>query len=314
MHTTDELNLDYREFEMYEESPKLIEANGRKYIFRRPPDDIRPIFTPTPIMSVLSETNRHKDQIRGVIQGLDLEESRILYMMGCLNLYTYLIAKGWEAIQTTNHPEDFKYQINYDRLQEMVAIADLGELESAFPSTYVVTYLNKYWGFSPVRRTYWGTLEFFRNYLSLFDFERGIYQTRKLTHYKQINYRRLLLTYEVLEEELHSREKHDLLPKHLGTNVVHLYNAVFLGYRKYRRNWRPDLGAPIHEESLQRPIYKDIQKPKVRTVGNKSWSDITGKVWDSTTQSWVVVFNTKDERDAHLAKQHQNINDASKRQ
>jgi len=224
-------------------------------------------------------------------------------MMGCLNMYIYLTAKDWEAILKNPNNESFKYEIDFARLQEMVAIADIGELENAFPSTYAVEYLSKHWGISCTRHSYWGVREFFRNYLSLFDFEPGIYQTRQIPVYKQINYRRMLLVYEVLEEELNEQDKRELLPEHLGCNVVIIYNAVFLGYLKYRREWRFDLGAPIHEDSMQRPINEDIKKPKIRVFGRKSWSELTGKAWDSVNHCWIPWFRTKDELDSYLTQQ-----------
>ncbi|MBU7584144.1 MAG: hypothetical protein KAF91_14735 [Nostoc sp. TH1S01] len=294
----------YETYEQFNSSVKIIESNNKKFIFRLPPPDVRPVFSPAPIISTCSIAKKQKEEVREIIKLLNLKERRILQMMGCLNMYIYLIAKDWEAIQqNTKNSEGFKYQINHNRLHEMVAIADRGELENAFPSTYAVEYLSQYWGISCTRRSYWGVREFFRNYLSLFDFEPGIYQTRAIPIYKQINFRRMLLVYEVLEEELNERNKGDLLPEHLGSNVVHIYNAVFLGYFKYRRNWRFDYGAVIHEETMQRPVNKNIKKPRIRRFGNKSWSELTGKVWDSFDNCWIPWFRTKDELDDHLAKQ-----------
>lgn len=284
-------------------STKLIELNGKKYIFSKPPDNVRPRFSPAPIISTVSEAHRQKEEIRQIIKSLRLKERRILQMMGCLNMYLYLIAKDWQAIQKTHENSGFTYQINHDRLHSMIAFADQGELENSFPSTYVVEYLSEHWNVSCDRRSYWGVREFFRNYLILFDFQPGVFQTRKISLFKQINYRRMLLTYEVLEEELNERSKHDLLPEHLGSNVVNIYNAVFLGFLKYRRKWKFDFGAPIHEDSMQRPIKKDVLKPTVRTLAKKSWSELTGKVWDSEQKRWVRYFKTKNERDTYLSRQ-----------
>lgn len=305
-----ELDPETGEYKICQEShnpQKLIESNGRKYIFRVPPKNVRPIFSPAPIVSTVSEAKRQKEEIRQLIKSLNLDDRRILQMMGCLNMYIYLTAKDWKAILKTKKDEVPNYQINPIPLKEMVAIADRGELENAFPITYALEYLSKHWHISCTRRSYWGVREFFRNYLSLFDFEPGIYQTRQISLYKQINYRRILLAYEVLEESLNEREKSDLLPEHLGSNVVNIYNAVFLGYLKYRRNWRFDLGAPIHEETMQHLTNKDIEKPEVRRLGNKPWCELTGKVLDSTKESWVSYFKTKDERDAYLSRQQEQV-------
>ncbi|MBD2359464.1 hypothetical protein H6G41_33670 [Tolypothrix sp. FACHB-123] len=306
----DELNSALPEYELYNEFNalhKIIKHKGKKYIFNEPPAEVRPVFSPAPIVSTVSEANRQKTQIREFIKARKLNERRILRLMGCLNMYIYLTAKDWKAIkknsQKDSATQEHKYEIDSERLSEMIAIADQGNLENAFPSTYAVEYLKKYWGISCAKRSYYGVREFCRNYLLLFDFNPGEYQTRKIPRFRQINYRRLLLTYEVLEEELNEREKCDLLPEHLGSNVVKIYNAVFLGFLRYRSKWRFDLGAVICEDEMQRPINREIEKPSIREFGNKSWSDITKKVLDQNTQSWVPYFKTKDERDAYLARQ-----------
>ncbi|WP_242056652.1 MULTISPECIES: hypothetical protein [unclassified Nostoc] len=70
-----------------------------------------------------------------------------------------------------------------------------------------------------------------------------------------------------------------------------------------RRNWRFDYGAVIHEETIQRPVNKNIKKPRIRLFGNKTWSELTGKVWDDDQRCWIPWFRTKDELDDHLARQ-----------
>lgn len=163
------------------------------------------------------------------------------------------------------------------------------------------TYLKTYWadGFRD-RASFRGVREFFRTHLSLFDYELGIQKTRETPVLTQINYKRMLVTYEAIEEELSTRHQDEwgntdldsILPSHLGANVVAIFNTAFLGFMKFRRDWRFDFGAVIHEDQMQHDC-SIIETIAQLPIWNKfkSWFDIAKDYRQHNKIAWNAITN-----------------------
>jgi hypothetical protein len=96
----------------------------------------------------------------------------------------------------------------------------------------------------------------------------------------------MLIAYEAIEEELSARHKDEfghtnlsaILPPHMGANVVALFNSAFMGFLKFRRDWRFDFGAVIQEDQMQHDqslVAKATQIPMQQKF--KSWADIAAE-------------------------------------
>ncbi|RUR74925.1 hypothetical protein PCC6912_51030 [Chlorogloeopsis fritschii PCC 6912] len=244
------------------------------------PKSDRSVFTPSSPILTAEHVKAARAELREQIKVQNFTNSRLLQILGSINFHTYHIATAWGAlIKEVEHEEDSKnkvvtYYINRDRLQEMLYTSDQGELEGQFASTEASKYFKRYWPQAcHSRRIFRLCRDFFRC-LGIMDCEPGIARTREIPVTRQINLKRMLILYEVVEDELRARGKEDLLPKHNGANVIRIFDAVFDGVAKFRRpDWKFDLGAYIHQEQLDHTPKREIIKPQV-FVPPTPWREI----------------------------------------
>ncbi len=271
------------------EEPELLHdtptsKKSTRYIFRVPAPSERSPFKPVPPILTISEAHRQRLEVREIIQ--NHPERRLLQMLGVLNFYIYCTAanSSFGAITKINNQNSVTYSIDSQSLSQMLALSDAGLLSGTFPSTFATKYLKTFWGAGFCgRASFRGVREYFRTNLSLFDYQPGIQKTRNTPQITQINYKRMLIAYEAIEEELSARHQDQfghtnleaILPSHMGANVVALFNSTFIGFLKFRRNWRFDFGAVIQEDQMQHDqslIPKATQLPMQQKF--KSWAEI----------------------------------------
>lgn len=269
----------------------ITRPRHRKQITSQPrPGEERKEFIPRLSSVTPSEHRAESEEIRAIVTETSMSNRRILQAMAYLNFLIYTIAKNDQFNGIWR--EGDVYNVDKKTLDSIIAIADDGELTGAFPTTGVCDYMVRHWpNVSFCRSSILNLREYLRSELSLFDFEPGIARTRATPQITQINYKRMLLTYEALENELAYRfpdnEHYKMLPKHKGGNVVKIFDCVFMGYFKYRRNWRLDSGAVIHEEAIafRNTLVNWAYTPWTKL---KSWGEIlktkVNKAWNEQTQ------------------------------
>ncbi|KYC40729.1 hypothetical protein WA1_24120 [Scytonema hofmannii PCC 7110] len=256
-----------------------------------------------------------------------LSTPKLLQLAGMLNFYAYCIVRHYAAADKV----DGKLVIDAAKFENLVALSAAGELTITGAVLYLSDYLQTHWQgayFSPrsIRRC----REFMRDTLRLFNFVPQIEgTTTQPPELRAIDFPRMLLAYEAVESELcnrmylpdgrepHSREElEQCLPKHLGLNMVLLFNHAFKGVAAFRRKDFEQVSSVLQPTCLETTWnrYKGLWKPQpydVKFFGRIGWnrrSRSYERCFDEDV--WLLVRSRFAPWDAialemeHLCKQH----------
>ena len=234
-----------------------------------------------------------------------LPRNRVLQLMALLNSFAYSMSLRYGAIVKVGET----YQTSTSKIKEMAAAckAGLGEMSAAV--LWLSNHLKKNWtgachGPESIRKM----REHMRDKLGLFTFEpRPEGSADGPPEMLNVDVPKMLMIYELCERvyleraEVKSAECSEAspaatgdisfdimtpgetnlgaLPKHRGSMMVTLYNAMFDGIARYHRDDRPD--GVNETETIELPTEVDVpEKKPVKLVWRKYWR-VPEKIWNA---------------------------------
>jgi hypothetical protein len=217
----------------------------------------------------------------------------LLTIMGTLNGLAFHLCLKFKAFEKV---ED-EYKILQPQVNELIKSAQSGLAEVPLATTWLKSYLTKYWhGASSSLPTLRKVRETLSSLFELFTYQKGEVVAKRCDRnppiLKEINLFRLLLIYEMCEEELIIRgmEIKEIGEWfggiHKGNFMRLLYNAVFGGVLYRRKSTNPDPEpVPVDEELIA--AIATIEQ--INNSGDRPDPEVLEKCWGvkSLNPSWA---------------------------